>query len=165
MCSRFIFIFGSFGLRWRFFFPSEFSPDWLLSLLALASASLRSASDDISPSFFLLALISGFPCSPFSRLISSRSYWRSVNSVLFSLTTRSMRFSSFLTSASDTLFSSCAISWSMAIISACKSWILKVGKSLFYLAFCQDIPVNFIFTVVFKVDTDFASYFVYIRFF
>jgi hypothetical protein len=41
----------------------------------------------------------------------------------------------------------------MAIISACKSWILKVGKSLFYLAFCQDISVNFIFTVVFKVDT------------
>ena len=77
--------------------------------------------------------------------------------VLFSLTARSMRFSSFLTSASDMLFSSCAISWSMAIISACKSWILKVGKSLFYLAFCQDISVNFIFTVVFKVDTNLAS--------
>jgi len=28
-----------------------------------------------------------------------------------------------------------------------------VGKNLFYLAFCQDISVNFIFTVVFKVDT------------
>jgi len=78
--------------------------------------------------------------------------------VLFSLTARSMRFSSFLTSASDMLFSSCAISWSMAIILACKSWILKVIKSWFYLAFCQDISVNFIFTVVFKVDTWFAKH-------
>jgi hypothetical protein len=45
----------------------------------------------------------------------------------------------------------------MAIISACKSWILKVRKSLFYLVFCQDISVNFIFTVVFKVDTIYSS--------
>jgi len=33
-----------------------------------------------------------------------------------------------------------------------------VGKSLFYLAFCQDIPVNFIFTVIFKVDTKKSSF-------
>ena len=72
---------------------------------------------------------------------------------LRALVLTAQRFSSILTSASDTLFWSCAISWSMAIISACKSWILKVGNSLFYLAFCQDIPVIFIFTVVFKVDT------------
>jgi hypothetical protein len=33
-----------------------------------------------------------------------------------------------------------------------------VGKSLFYLAFCQDISVNFTFTVVFKVDTTESTY-------
>jgi tight adherence protein C len=41
----------------------------------------------------------------------------------------------------------------MAIISACKSWMFKVGKNQFYWVFCQDISVTFIFTVVFKVDT------------
>jgi hypothetical protein len=43
----------------------------------------------------------------------------------------------------------------MAIISACKSWMFKVGKNQFYWVFCQDISVTFIFTVVFKVDTIF----------
>jgi hypothetical protein len=47
----------------------------------------------------------------------------------------------------------------MAIISACKSWMFKVGKNQFYWVFCQDISVTFIFTVVFKVDT-FLFYFI-----
>jgi hypothetical protein len=35
--------------------------------------------------------------------------------------------------------------------------MFKVGKNQFYWAFCQDISVNFIFTLVFKVDTIRAS--------
>ena len=95
ICSRSIFSFGSFGLRWRFFLPLA-SP----TPSPLASACLRSVSDDISPSFFLLALISGFPCSPFSRLFSSLRFWTSIFRASFSEANRSTIFSSFLTQRS-----------------------------------------------------------------
>ena len=123
--SRSIFSFGSFGSRWRFFLPLVSSTP---SPLALASACLRSVSDDISPSFFLLALISGFPCSPFSRLFSSLRFWTSIFRASFSDANRSTILSSFLTTLCSTPLSSWALSWSMALISACKSWFFKVHE-------------------------------------
>ncbi len=51
---------------------SNLKPSLLISS-SMASASFRSFSEEILPSFFLFALISGLPCSPFSLLISSLS--------------------------------------------------------------------------------------------
>src|SRR5664279_22072 len=43
----------------------------------------------------------------------------------------------------------------MAFISACKSWMFKEGKVLFFLSCCQGILVAFVFAMDFKVDTIF----------
>jgi len=42
----------------------------------------------------------------------------------------------------------------MAFISACKSWMFKEGKVLFFLSCCQGILVAFVFAMDFKVDTE-----------
>ncbi|MDD5269554.1 MAG: hypothetical protein PHO08_21020, partial [Methylococcales bacterium] len=41
----------------------------------------------------------------------------------------------------------------MAFISACKSWMFKERKNLYFLICCQDILVAFEFAMDFKVDT------------
>ncbi|MDD5267707.1 MAG: transposase, partial [Methylococcales bacterium] len=42
---------------------------------------------------------------------------------------------------------------SMAFISACKSWMFKERKNLYFLICCQGILVAFEFAMDFKVDT------------
>jgi hypothetical protein len=41
----------------------------------------------------------------------------------------------------------------MAFISACKSWMFKERKNLYFLICCQGILVAFEFAMDFKVDT------------
>ncbi|MCK5872833.1 MAG: GlyGly-CTERM sorting domain-containing protein [Methylococcales bacterium] len=96
-----ILILGILGLRRRFFFlESVFSASPLfVSFSASDSAFLRSSSDEISSSLLLLllGLMSGFPCSPFKRLTSSRSCCSSVSKDDLSLAKSSTRLNNFLT--------------------------------------------------------------------
>ncbi|MFA5924712.1 MAG: hypothetical protein WC856_26070, partial [Methylococcaceae bacterium] len=46
---------------------------------------------------------------------------------------------------------------SMAFISACKSWMFKERKNLYFLICCQGILVAFEFAMDFKVDTQKSS--------